>query len=49
MSICRSLAKMERVLNVFPQLQVTVISLYRGCISDFMSGLPYNYYETICQ
>jgi hypothetical protein len=30
----------ERVVNVFPQLQVTLISLYFGCVSIFMLRLP---------
>jgi hypothetical protein len=28
----------ERVVKVFPQLQVTAISLYLGCVSIFMGA-----------
>jgi len=31
------LPNVERVLNVFPQLQITVISLYSGWILGFMA------------
>jgi hypothetical protein len=35
----------ERVLKVFPHVQVTVMSLYSGCMPAFMVGTSDDLYE----
>src|SRR4051812_20022937 len=38
--MCRSLPRVDRVVHALPQLQVTVISLYSGCILALMRPTP---------
>src|SRR6056297_2185466 len=38
--MCNSFPRVERVVNVLPQLQTTLISWYSGWMFDFMLDLP---------